>query len=90
MSQGWKNGQFELFRCPLCGSRQYVPVTVQKPNGHWYQTEFFQCVWCSVMFRDPVSFTRCEVDDRNSERTPGGAHGLNRDERTRGDSGTQN
>jgi hypothetical protein len=76
MSEGWKNGRYTAFRCPLCASRKYVPVVVQKSNGHWYTTDFFQCFHCTVMFRDPISFTFCRVDTRNDERTPGGAHSM--------------
>ena len=76
MSEGWKNGRWAAFKCPLCGSGQYVEVRVQKPNGHWYKTEFLQCAHCSVMFRDPVMFTQCRYDTSNIERTPGGAHTL--------------
>ena len=73
--QVWKNGRYTLFCCPLCGGSKYVEVRVQRPNGHWYTTAFYECFHCSVMFRDPVSFTRCQVDTLNDERTPGGAHG---------------
>lgn len=67
MSTGWKNGFWELFKCPLCGGAKYVEVRVQKPNGHWYTTEFFQCFTCSIMFRDPVLFSRCMVDTTNDD-----------------------
>lgn len=61
MSQGWKNGQWELFKCPLCGSRKYVPVIVQRPSGTWYTTSFYRCFSCSVMFTDPVVFAKCDA-----------------------------
>jgi hypothetical protein len=57
MSEGWKDGRFELFKCPLCGDGRYVEVRVQRPSGIWYVTPFLQCVGCTVMFRDPVSFS---------------------------------
>jgi len=57
MSEGWKNGRFELFKCPLCGDERYVEVRVQRPGGQWYVTPFLQCVGCTVMFRDPVRFS---------------------------------
>ena len=60
MSEGWKNGYWELFKCPLCGSTKYVEVRVQRPNGMWYTTAFYQCFHCTVMFRDPVLFTKCD------------------------------
>lgn len=43
MSDGWNNGRWELFRCPLCGSAKYVEVRVQRPSGQWYVTPFYQC-----------------------------------------------
>ena len=39
--EGWENGRWTRFKCPLCGSTSYVQVRVQKPNGDWYLTEFF-------------------------------------------------
>ena len=63
---GWKNGRWELFNCPLCNSRHYVEVRVQKPSGVWYTTAFYECLGCSVMFRDPVLFSRQHVNrDQN-------------------------
>jgi ribosomal protein S27E len=73
-TSSWKNGYWALFKCPLCGSTNYVKVRVRKPNGHWYATEFYECVHCTVMFRDPASFTKCQVDSSNTDRTPVGAH----------------
>ena len=70
MSQGWKNGYWALFECPLCGSKKYVEVRVQRPSGYWYTTPFYQCFTCSVMFRDPVLFTRCKIDTANDDLRP--------------------
>lgn len=70
MSHGWKDGYWELFRCPLCGSDKYVEVRVQRPSGHWYTTAFYQCFGCSVMFRDPVLFARCKADTANDDLRP--------------------
>ena len=74
MSEGWVNGHWAAFKCPLCGSRSYVPVRIQKANGHWYTTASYQCFHCSVVFRDPVLFTQCTSKTRNPELGPGGAH----------------
>jgi hypothetical protein len=73
MSEGWSNGRWTLFKCPLCGSRSYVQVRVQRSNGEWYTTEFFQCFDCSVMFKDPVLFSRCDSSRLDAEvlRGPG-------------------
>jgi transcription elongation factor Elf1 len=43
MDDAWRRGIYTRFKCPLCGSRKYVQVRVQKPNGNWYVTEFYQC-----------------------------------------------
>jgi len=67
MSDGWKDGYWKLFACPLCGGTKYVQVRVQRPSGHWYVTEFYECLSCSVMFRDPILFTKCEADTANDE-----------------------
>jgi hypothetical protein len=77
MSDGWKNGRFELFRCRICGDREYVEVRVQRPSGNWYVTSFFQCVGCTAMFRDPISFsgTRPRNDSKTAEMRPQGQYG---------------
>jgi hypothetical protein len=49
------------FRCPICRSSTFQTVSVRRKEGQpEYQTEFLQCTGCSVMFRDPVKFTRFE------------------------------
>lgn len=61
MSQGWdKQGHWELFKCPLCGSTKYVEVRVQRPGGNWYTTPFYKCFRCTAMFTDPLLFTRSD------------------------------
>ena len=41
---------------------------MQRPSGIWYVTPFYECVGCSVMFRDPVSFSMCfHPDVKTSE-----------------------
>ncbi len=47
------------FRCPICRSQFYKEVVVAKAGGK-YKTEFFECSGCTVMFRDPVKFTKFE------------------------------
>jgi len=48
------------FRCPLCGSGGFRPIAVPRPGGNHYQTAFFECAGCSVMFIDPNSFNANE------------------------------
>lgn len=79
MAEGWKHGFFTRFECPLCGSARYREARVPKVSGKGlYVTPFLECLGCSLMFRDPVLLTRCEVDTRNDGRTPGGAHLMSR------------
>lgn len=56
------------FSCPLCHSFHYLPVYVKRPNGSEYRTEFYQCAACTVMFRDPVRFTRGPLQRAETER----------------------
>jgi hypothetical protein len=37
-------------------------VTIRRPNGSYFVTEFFQCSGCSVMFADPVEFSQLTRD----------------------------
>jgi hypothetical protein len=46
------------FVCPLCTSNHALHVSVSRPNGEVYRTEFYQCAGCSVMFRDIDHFTK--------------------------------
>ena len=48
------------FRCPICRSQFFGSVVVARPGGGKYRTEFYECSGCSVMFRDPVKFTKFE------------------------------
>jgi uncharacterized C2H2 Zn-finger protein len=54
------------FRCPICRSQRYEAVVVRARTGKPYQTEFFECAGCSVMFRDPPKFTRFEPHAANT------------------------
>ena len=56
----WEEDIYGKFICPLCKSDRYVRVKVQKPNGHWYTTEFYKCFGCSVMFADARDFSNCK------------------------------
>ena len=51
---------------------------MQRPGGNWYVTPFFECFGCTVMFRDPVSFSgmciRPNVD--TSQMIPGATLGV--------------
>jgi uncharacterized Zn finger protein len=45
------------FDCPLCGSNLCLHVVVRRPSGDYYETSFFKCAGCSVVFLDPESFS---------------------------------
>ncbi|HYC47402.1 MAG TPA: hypothetical protein VED01_18160 [Burkholderiales bacterium] len=46
------------FKCPMCDSTTYAVVQVKKPDGHYRDTPLFKCSRCSVIFHDPIAFTR--------------------------------
>jgi hypothetical protein len=53
MVSGWQ--------CPICDAKSYDKVIVSKPNGMSYQTEFYECKGCTIMFRHPGRFTRLGI-----------------------------
>jgi hypothetical protein len=55
----------------VCGSNKYVEVRVQRPGGNWYTTPFYQCFHCTVMFKDPISFTKCDSSELSEEAIRG-------------------
>jgi hypothetical protein len=46
------------WRCRLCGFDRYHSVAVLKKNGQRYETPFFACSGCSVMFLNESTFNR--------------------------------
>jgi hypothetical protein len=44
------------WRCRLCGFEKYHRVAVLKKNGQRYETAFFACSGCSVMFLNDSTF----------------------------------
>src|SRR5687768_7575060 len=45
------------FKCPVCGCPEFQRVVVPKSRGAPYETEFYHCLGCSVMFLEPELFT---------------------------------
>lgn len=45
------------FQCPVCDSPECDRVIVERPDGSAYRTEFFFCLGCTMMFREPELFT---------------------------------
>jgi hypothetical protein len=52
------------WRCRLCGFDRFHRVTVMRKNGARYETAFFACSGCSVMFLNDRQF------DANSTANP--------------------
>lgn len=44
------------WRCRVCGFERYHRVAVLKKNGQRYETAFFACSGCSVMFVNDSTF----------------------------------
>jgi hypothetical protein len=56
------------FQCPLCGSNNCKFVTFERKNGTRYVSELFQCAGCSVLFADPLAFSRLVKDTYDRSR----------------------
>src|ERR1019366_1654958 len=48
------------FRCTLCGSGFFRSVVVPRQDGSRYETSFYECAGCSVVFVDPNAFNANE------------------------------
>jgi len=63
------------FRCPLCSCPEYQRVVVPKERGAPYETEFFHCLGCSLMFLEPELFAAAneyrETSPQHIEGAPG-------------------
>ncbi|MDB6043600.1 MAG: hypothetical protein JWM63_2151 [Gammaproteobacteria bacterium] len=44
------------WRCRVCGFDRWHNVSVRRKNGALYQTSFYACSTCSVMFLNPAQF----------------------------------
>lgn len=47
---------FLQWKCRLCGFDRYHRVSVPRKTGARYETPFFACSGCSVMFLNAVQF----------------------------------
>lgn len=45
------------FCCRICLSREYERVVVKRRDGKPYDTAFYACMGCTVMFGDPERYT---------------------------------
>jgi hypothetical protein len=44
------------WKCRCCGFDRWHNVTVKRRNGALYETSFYACSGCSVMFLNPNQF----------------------------------
>jgi hypothetical protein len=44
------------WRCRMCGYERYHRVSVPRKNGAKYETSFYACSKCSVMFLNPAQW----------------------------------
>ena len=50
------------WRCRICGYDRWHRVSVMRKNGSRYETSFFACSGCSVMFLNQTQFNALEPD----------------------------
>lgn len=58
------------WRCRICAFERYHRVSVMKKNGSRYETQFFACSQCSVMFLNPTQFNEFSTAAPNTEFPP--------------------
>jgi hypothetical protein len=58
------------WRCRVCGFERYHRVSVPRKNGVRYETSFFACSQCSVMFLTPRQFDVHSTANPNIEVPP--------------------
>jgi len=58
------------WRCRLCSYERYHRVSVTRKNGARYETAFFACSQCSVMFLNPTQFNALGHANPNVEMPP--------------------
>ena len=45
------------FRCPVCSSRNYDRVIIERPDGTPYRSDLCHCSGCTAVFLEPELFT---------------------------------
>jgi hypothetical protein len=58
------------WRCRICDFDRYHLVTVLKKNGAKYETSFYACSRCSVMFLNPAQWSANSLAPVNVEAPP--------------------
>jgi hypothetical protein len=58
------------WKCRLYGFERYHRVTVLRKTGARYETSFYACSRCSVMFLNPAQFDANSTANPNVEAPP--------------------
>jgi hypothetical protein len=58
------------WRCRIFNFARYHQVTVLRKNGARYETSFYACSQCSVMFLNPANFNADSAAPANIEAPP--------------------
>ena len=58
------------WKCRLCGFDRYYRVSVLRKTGARYETPFFACSQCSVMFLNATRFDANGTANPNVEAPP--------------------
>jgi hypothetical protein len=58
------------WKCRLCGFDRYHRVTVLRKTGARYETPFYACSRCSVMFLNAAQFDTNSTANPNVEARP--------------------
>jgi hypothetical protein len=58
------------WRCRICAFERYYRVSVIRKNGSRYETQFFACSQCSVMFVNSSQFNAYSTAPPNVELPP--------------------
>jgi len=61
---------FSQWKCRLCGFDRYRRVSVLRKSGARYETPFFACSRCSVMFLNAPQFDANSTANPNVEAPP--------------------
>lgn len=56
--------------CRICSYGRFHRVAVMRKNGTRYETEFFACSQCSIMFLNPSQFNAYSTAAPNVEFPP--------------------
>lgn len=58
------------WRCRVYSFERYHRISVMRKNGSRYETQFFACSQCSVMFLNPTQFNAFSTAAPNVEFPP--------------------